>query len=132
MDMQAMVDTLSKGWRAERALSQMTLGVLIKELTTLPKETKIVDLIEPHSYRGYYSDLSFEGFGDVVNVATLINKLKTKCLDKTFGGYKGGDFVMDKDTPLWLANYGCCGLKIVGIKKSGKKYIFLTAKDDTL
>ena len=33
----------------------------------------------------------------------LLEKLK-ECVGKTFVGYKGGDFLMGKTTPVWIAN----------------------------
>ena len=57
-----------------------------------------------------------------------------------FVGYKGGDFVMDLDTPIHQANYGECGVKydngdyiekkIIGIKKENNKIIILTRKEE--
>lgn len=32
-----------------------------------------------------------------------------KTVGKTYTGYKGGDFTMGKNTPLWVANYGNSG-----------------------
>jgi hypothetical protein len=60
MNLQAMIDGMSAGWQKERAESQMTLGKLIDKLDSLPPETKLEGFGEPHSYRGYYSDLAFE------------------------------------------------------------------------
>lgn len=36
--MQGLIDELSKGWRAQRSLSQMTLGKFIEELENLPQD----------------------------------------------------------------------------------------------
>lgn len=126
--MQDLIDTLSRGWRAERSLSQMTLGKLIAILSGLPKETKIDKICSPHSYRGYYSDLSFEkGEGDQT-VGELLSILQSECLGKEFTGYKGGEFFMDEHTPLWIANYGCTGDKIMELKE-GEVLSFTTIED---
>jgi len=112
--MQNLINELSKGWRAERSLSQMTLGRFIKDLESLPQDKMIENICEPHSYRGYYSDLSFEKQEGSQTVERLLS-VCAECLDKTFTGYKGGEFRMDEHTPLWIAEYGSCGVKIMSI-----------------
>ena len=42
--MQELINELSKGWRAERSLSQMTLGRFISELEKLPQDKDVCDL----------------------------------------------------------------------------------------
>lgn len=126
--MQNLIDELSKGWRAERSLSQMTLGKFISELEKLPSEKQIENICSPHSYRGYYSDLSFKKHDGVQTVKTLLNTCKD-CLGKTFTGYKGGDFIMDEDTPLWIAEYSRTGVKIMGIIE-GDVLSFSTQDDE--
>lgn len=42
---------------------------------------------------------------DFPNVADVIDMLET-IKGKTFTGYKGGDYLMGKSTPLWVADYG--------------------------
>lgn len=44
-------------------------------------------------------------------VAEWIEVLK-EAVGKTFTGYKGGDFIMRKNTPIYLAEYGCSSFKI--------------------
>jgi hypothetical protein len=62
------------------------------------------------SYRGYYEDLAL-GWLDYdyekqpPTVAQLIESLK-ECVGRVFTGYKGGDYEMDRDTAMWVANYG--------------------------
>ena len=90
-----------------------------------------------NSWRGSYCELAIqtEGFGryntDVVSyhssygdsyeqkdigkenptVAEWIEVLK-EAIGKTFVGYKGGDYLMSKNTPVWLAEYGHSSFKI--------------------
>lgn len=108
---------MSAQWQKERAESQMTLGKLIDRLAELPPET-VVDLDEPHSYRGYYSDLAFQRNATPVSAATALEMCR-KCMGEVFQGYKGGDFQMGRNTPVWVANYGCCGKKITGVRDDG-------------
>ena len=84
------------------------------------------NLNSAHSYRGYYCDLAFE-LNDGMRLAT---ELLTECkaaMGKTFGGYKGGDFVMDAQTPVWVVSYGCCGQKLITLHANGEME---TAEDD--
>lgn len=127
--MQELIDSLSKGWRAQRSLSQMTLGKLINILQGLPQDKKIQNITDAHSYRGYYSDLSFSIKDGTQTVGELLDVLQIGCLNQVFTGYKGGDFTMDEHTPLWIAPYGMCGVKIMSIT-DGEVLSFVTEEDD--
>lgn len=69
------------------------------------------------SWRGVYAELAF-GFsfeGDAPTVSKVLKQLK-ESIGKTFTGWKGGDFVMGKHTPVWVANSGNTGRTgIVGV-----------------
>lgn len=90
----------------------MTLGELINTLKSFPKDYLVV--IKPYdlipcgltSYRGYYNELALEY--DIVGHCTVENLLKVakKVLGKELMGYKGGNFLMTKNTPVWISNYG--------------------------
>jgi hypothetical protein len=126
--MQALIDGMSAQWMRERAASQMTLGKLIERLEAMPPETPIVGLGDCDSYRGYYSDLAFEPTGNSETTATaLLDKCKG-AMGQVFHGYKGGDYVMGALTPLWVAHYGCCGQKLMGIAEDGTP---ITAADES-
>ena len=127
--MQNLVDELGKGWRAQRSLSQMTLGQLIALLKELPKEELIIGIGDEHSYRGYYSDLAFEIMSGTTTVEDLLS-LCLSCLGKTFEGYKGGDFYMDEHTPLWIAGYGRCGKRFIGLDTSITPVGIYTAEEE--
>lgn len=115
MDIQAMVDAMSKCWAKERAATQMTLGKLIDFLKTQPAEKKIVGFGEANSYRGYYSDLSFEPSSEEQLVGNFLEYCQS-AMGEIFEGYKGGDFVMGRNTPLWIAGYGSCGSKLMELQ----------------
>jgi len=125
MDMQALIDGMNAKLMRERAETQMTLGYLITALECMPQYRFIDGIKEPHSYRGYYSDLAFEQAGDKVKVSDALDMCKG-AMGKVFKGYKGGDFVMGELTPVWIAEYGCCGKKIMELKPDGS---FVTAED---
>lgn len=116
--MQAFIDGLSAQWMRERAETQMTLGKMISRLKEMPPEQLITGLCEPRSYRGYYCDLSFEICNEQKTAAELL-AICERCMGQVFEGYKGGEFVMGALTPLWIAEYGRCGVKLIGIKDDG-------------
>lgn len=131
--LQKMVDMMSAGWRRDRGRYHLTLGQLIEKLEGVSPgfSVKFSSGQAPgdaESYRGYYSDLSFEPTDRDVTAGDLLGRAKV-ALGATFEGYKGGDFVMGSDTPLWTAPYGSCGLAIVGFSSDGANTITLETKD---
>lgn len=116
--LQAMMDALSARWMRERAETQMTLGKLIDRLEALPPGQAIEAINEPHSYRGYYSDLAFER-ADGTQTASEALTICRSAMGEVFQGYKGGDYTMGRNTPVWIASYGCCGDKIMAIRDDG-------------
>jgi len=132
MDMQKLVDAMSEMGRMERGNYHVTLGAAIGFTSTLPDEMDVIfsggnSPSSPDSYRGYYSDLSFEPQSEAVSVKDF-SMMLNESLGKTFNGYKGGDFTMTEDTPLWMANYGECGEAIISINVSNGALV-LTTKD---
>lgn len=90
----------------------MTLGELIDTLKSFPKDylvfIKPYDQI-PHgfiSYRGYYDQLALDY--DLEGQCTVEDLLKAakKVVGKELMGYKGGNFLMTKNTPVWISYYG--------------------------
>src|SRR3990167_10281820 len=87
----------------------MTLGELIKRLEMEPPKKVIRSGFgSPHSYRGFYEDLAFVPMQEGISVEVIL-KMAKDALGKTFQGYKGGDFKMDENTDVWLAEYGGLG-----------------------
>lgn len=93
----------------------LTLGELINKLKEFPEDAYL--FIKPFnltpsiftSYRGYYEDLSLN-YDTIDNcgyakVGDLL-KASEECIGKTFYGWKGGEFKMDKNSTVWLANSG--------------------------
>lgn len=126
MNLQALVDGMSAQWQRERAETQMTLGKLIAALEAMPKGAEVANLNRAHSYRGYYIDLAFERDEGARPAADLLKECKA-AMGRVFCGYKGGDYVMGELTPVWLASYGCCGLKLMALHADGEVE---TAEDD--
>ncbi len=127
---QKLMNNMSKGWRAERSLNQMTLAGLIDEFEKLDSDRKIVGLGEPDSYRGYYSDLAFNPSDEIRTVNDLLGDCKL-ALGTTYTGYKGGDFFMDEHTPLWISDYGMSsGKKLMGLNLSEETIVPVIELDD--
>lgn len=129
MDIQGMLNAISEANRRTRTGYHLTLGALIAELEKAAPDAPVTFSNggapgDPHSYRGYYSDLSFSSVG-----ATTVGDLLATCrsaLDTTFEGYKGGDFLMGADTPLWSAAYGCCGDAIIAAAPANGGLMLIT------
>lgn len=119
MNIQDLIDGMSAQWHRDRAETQMTLGNLIAALEAMPEGTEVANLNSAHSYRGYYSDLAFEHNDGTRPAADLLAECKA-AMGQVFCGYKGGDYVMDAMTPVWLASYGCCGQKLMALHAGGE------------
>lgn len=117
MNIQSLFEGLSQQWARERAATQLTLGKLIAELEKMPTDTSLPYLMDPHSYRGYYEDLAFELWPGTTTAGELL-AICNYADGRRFSGYKGGEFKMHCDTPLWVADYGCCGEKLISISAS--------------
>lgn len=118
MNLQEMFDAMSAAWMRERAETQMTLGKLIAALEAMQADADIAGLVDPHSYRGYYSDLAFVPVEGVVKAGELLQSCKA-AMGREFIGYKGGEFLMGENTPVWVAHYGSCGLRLMAINSDG-------------
>lgn len=115
---QSLINSMSAQWQRERSETQMTLGELIDRLESMPEDATIEGIGEPHSYRGYYSDVALERTeGRIPAKVALI--ICQGAVGKIFMGYKGGEFTMCHDTPVWIANYGDCGEKLMAIRDDG-------------
>lgn len=126
MDFQTWIDEMGAQWQRERAETQMTLGRLIDALEGMPKGAKVAALNSAHSYRGYYNDLAFEVNEGTRPAADLLKECKA-AMGQVFCGYKGGDYEMGALTPVWLASYGCSGVKLMALHAGGE---IETAEDD--
>lgn len=135
--LQAMVDAIGEMGRKTRSGYHVTLGKMIEVLSAAVAnnpETPVMlesglSLSDPHSYRGYYSDLSFAPVSNTVTVSEMLAECKA-ALGETFEGYKGGDFYMGDDTPLWAAPDGCCGEAIVGFRPEADRLVIITKDVD--
>lgn len=114
--LQQLMDGVADSNMYTRAQYHVTLKKLILALTHTPFNDDVFVFIEgtkngignPHSYRGYYSDLAFEISTEPKTLSKTL-EMVTGCLECCFGGWKGGEFIMKENTPLWIAEQGCSG-----------------------
>lgn len=129
-EIQKTLDIMSASSRQTRGDYHLTLGGLILIL-----ERSAQDIFVEYdngtmpgsasSYRGYYSDLSFEPCNTPITVQMFLVVAKN-VLGQTLEGYKGGDFKMDEKTPLWAAEWGDLGPAIIGTILKDNKMILVT------
>lgn len=141
MDIQKLVDAMNDSNRSVRSDYHLTLGKLIKVLeNTIPElpvffscstdSSGLTNVGHEDSYRGYYSDLAFDVGDKEKTVAELLKQCK-KAVNATYTGYKGGNFVMDEDTPLWRAEYGShWGEAIIGYQIFDDKFILICKPEE--
>ncbi len=89
------------------------------------------------SWRGSYNELAiefdfvgYEHFGEErpkdMTLVGFIDLLKS-AMGKEFTGWKGGEFVMHENTPLWVANPGNSGeTGIIGVLNNEYEIILIT------
>jgi hypothetical protein len=126
---------ISNSMKARRAgvlaqSDQLTLGEMILKLEPIVSRQK--EIIKKYkaeamvrfdfeylfptaidSWRGSYAELALnfcdgEGNDKQMTVSEFLRMLK-ETIGKTLTGYKGGDFLMTKHTPVWVANYSRSG-----------------------
>lgn len=95
--------------------TEMTLGELIDALEKCRPNAEIS--LKPfsltptgiESWRGRYDELALTyrtvDHGERTTVAELLPLLR-KMVGSVETGYKGGEYRMDRDTPVWVDNYG--------------------------
>jgi hypothetical protein len=102
----------------ERSQEGLTLGELIDTLRSMPPDTKVSNLTYPHSYRGYYTDLAFEKKSGTRLACELLFECES-ALESTFYGYRGGEYGMNMETSVWIADYGSTGERLIGLGPDG-------------
>lgn len=146
--LQSYIDSTFDKMREKRQKTQMTLGKLIKLLEQMNPEDKIICSTDTSirftsfdSYRGYYEDLALgyiaadyydERTNDTINTVGQFLAEAKSCLNKNFYGWKGGEFLMTENTPLWVANNGHTSHFVIAkIEEfSGNCFVYLAIKDD--
>ena len=114
---------------------QLSLGELILKLEAITDRNLLVcfDFCNASptslmSWRGIYAELclGFTMDPTQITIGQLLVKLKG-AIGATYMGYKGGDYVMERTTPMWVANYGGSGsTAIVNVLTDGYQAILET------
>lgn len=114
----------------------MRLGDLIDYLAGCPTdyEVQIFGLGKPdafESWRGVYAELTLvpAAEGRLDTVGKLLEAAR-KADGGTFEGYKGGDFTMSRDTPVWADGCGawdCNGILSVELNRNSETVTLRTA-----
>ena len=140
MDLQTFITNHAAAHRAmEFANSgQLSLGEIISKCEALvpdsadsPEVIFGFEYIYPtnlDSWRGIYSELAL-GFSCEETPPTLDHFIETlkNAVGATFTGYKGGEYVMSENTPVWVANYGNSGnTAIVDVVGDAHQVILIT------
>jgi hypothetical protein len=132
--MQDLIDMMNKIIRNTRKDYHLTLNKLISALKaedstkTVMFDTDQYPDAYPHnicSYRGFYQDLAISE----TYIKRTCGGLLDEC-DKISGqvlrGYRGGEFTMDPDAPLWKAEWGMTGPAIVDVRSTDQALILVT------
>lgn len=118
----------------------MTLGEIVDALEGIhPDREVIFDFgdFRPtriNSYRGYYSDLAL-AFSDAQDreaaYAVELREMLRGAVGRSFVGYKGGNYVMSRDTNVWVANWSqCTDVAVVRVDVQRHRVILRTAMFD--
>ena len=124
MDVQNWLDVVGSTARDTRKDYHMCLGDLLDRLREADPEG-LGYLERPHSYWGYCADLALEPAARPIRVWELINQL-SDVIDTELTGYKGGEFLMEADTTVWIASYGNTGLALIDFDP---KHLTITTKE---
>lgn len=79
------------------------------------------------SYRGFYDHLAI-GIDSESKYTSAVDFLSTlkEAVGKTFTGYKGGDYTMNRNTPLWIDDYGdCSSCAVIGLYDTTFGYLII-------
>ena len=136
------MDLITEQGFENRKKYMISLGDFIAALTNAPQDSLVslststssepsATMPEFNSYRGYYSDIALEPWDGTLTVTQLLSAAQDAC-GRTFEGYKGGDYTMDADTPLWIAHYGSASdiaIRYIDVRGSSVTVITFQAED---
>ena len=135
MDLQKLWDAFAAAQREARTQYHVTLGGAIKALEKIPAGKPVFydDGKSPNkamSYRGYYHDLAMNDADGAVTAGDLLKELKG-ALWSEMTGYKGGEYTMGENTPIWRSEYGdASGVAWIGITETPSCVLIRTKQID--
>ena len=143
--MEEFIDELNENLKIQSG-KEYNLGMLIKDLKQYKDEFLEVEFDDGSiptgfdSWRGSYCELALNYQKEGVCYISSLYREAFNANGSIFVGYKGGDFIMDLDTPIHQANYGETSVKyengdyiekkVIGIKKEDNKIIIITRIDE--
>ena len=143
--MQEFIEQLNENLKIQSG-KEYNLGMLIKDLKQYKDEFLEVEFDDGSiptgfdSWRGSYCELALNYQKEGVCYISSLYREAFNANGSIFVGYKGGDFIMDLDTPIHQANYGETSVKyengdyiekkVIGIKKEDNKIIIITRIDE--
>lgn len=96
-----------------KVTGHLNLGEIIELLAAEdPDRVLPVGFTNPHSFRGYYSELAFEPATDV-RIGDMLADAQA-ALGHTFQGWRGGWYKMEAYTTCWIAEEGHSGDDCIG------------------
>lgn len=117
MDLQSIISNAVQAYRNEemKTSPQLMLGellILLEQVSNKKLPVKFSSGKKPtklSSWRGSYREIAFQ-YDDSADspcpsVEDIINQIKNSIGSK-FEGYKGGEFLMGKTTPVWVSQWG--------------------------
>lgn len=152
MDLQTYITRAASIERQKRfdRSDQFSLGMLIdsvqEAVSRMDRDERGCDVwldfehlfpTEFGSWRGSYEELALRftssDFDYETNQMTAHEFLKLckETVGKTFTGYKGGEYRMTRDTPVWIANRGNSGeTALIGVDYDGYRLTLITGQRD--
>lgn len=115
------METLEVGEFVDCLIELIPQGVKMKYLEKIVKYdfNRDVGGFNLDSWRGIYSQLTldYDMGGKEVTLGELLKDLETSIKGKVFRGYKGGEFRMNIDTPVWADPSGMYNQRmIIGVE----------------
>ena len=137
---QRLLDAIDRNrldWQREQGA--MTLGEILDDLETRPQDYRlgvqwvhgVSGIGEVDSYRGYYKDLAIEP-GPVTSLVEVGLGVLRQAVGSTVEGYKGGEFLITRESRVWVSTCGdCSGLMVTGVEQDDEEHtiILRTTKD---
>lgn len=146
MNLQSFIDRMNEESKIISG-KEYNLGNLIEDLKKYKDDFLEIEFdngtipTDFDSWRGSYCELALGYKFEGICHTTDIFRKAFNANGSIFVGYKGGEFIMDLDTPIHQANYGECAVytkkeqdqgqkKIIGIKKEDNKIIIITRTEE--
>lgn len=126
-------------WRRCGEAGQMSLGELVARLEAVVDKSKVVFVGEGmyaqtfHSYRGYYEHISLSYDADASMARLVVEVLRdaTAAIGSMLEGYKGGEFMMTRLTPVWISPYGASSrMALVAVEELPDKVLLRSKRID--